>query len=102
VESEPNNHLEQEIKIDTKDNKYQEAKKRVQELRGFYTHLGFYVAVNLLLLLINIATSPGVLWFFWPLFGWGIGIAMHAVRVLGFGRWFGPDWEEKKIREIIQ
>ena len=88
--------------MNTEDNKYQKAKKRVRELRGFYTHLGIYVAVNALLFLINIATSPHVLWFYWPLGGWGIGVAMHAVRVLGFGRWFGPEWEEKKIKEMME
>jgi len=91
-------HSETEMK---QDDKYQRAKKRVKEMRGFYTHLVVYVLVNLLLFLINITTSPGVLWFYWPLFGWGIGLAMHAVRVFGFGRWFGPDWEEKKIQEIM-
>jgi len=83
------------------DDKYQRAKKRVREMRGFYTHLVVYVSVNLLLFLINITTSPGVLWFYWPLFGWGMGMVLHAVRVFGLGRWFGPDWEEKKIQEIM-
>ena len=50
----------------------------------------------------SISTSPDILWFYWPLFGWGIGMATHAVRVFGFGRWFGPDWEEKKIKEIME
>ena len=87
--------------MNTDNGKYQKAKKRVKEMRGFYTHLGVYVLVNLLLFLINTTTSPGVLWFYWPLFGWGIGIVMHAVRVFALGRWFGPDWEEKKIQEIM-
>ena len=62
---------------------------------------GAYVLVSFLLFLINISASPDILWFYWPLFGWGIGIVMHAVYVFGFGHWFGPDWEEKKITEIM-
>ena len=81
--------------------KYQKAKKRVDEIKGLYTHLGVYVLVNTMLFLINITTSPDVFWFYWPLFGWGIGAAIHTVYVLGFGRWLGPDWEEKKIQEMM-
>jgi hypothetical protein len=82
--------------------RYQRAKARVEELRGFWIHLGVYVIVNLLLFLINIITSPDNLWFYWVLLGWGIGIVAHAFAVFGFGRLFGADWEEKKIREIME
>ena len=87
--------------MNSEDRNYQKAKKRVKEIRGFYTHLVTYVLINTLLFLINITTSPDILWFYWPLLGWGIGIVMHAFYVFGFGRWFGPDWEEKKIKEIM-
>jgi hypothetical protein len=83
------------------EDRYQEAKKRVKEMKDFYVHLGAYVLVNAMLFLINMITSPDTLWFFWPLFGWGLGVAMHAVYVFGFGRLFGPDWEERKIQEIL-
>jgi hypothetical protein len=89
------------MKVNTEDNKYQKAKKRVEETRGFYTHLGTYAIVNSLLFLLNMTTSPDILWFYWPLLGWGIGIVVHAVYVFGPGRWFGQDWEEKKIKEIM-
>jgi hypothetical protein len=88
--------------MNTEVSKYQKAKKRVGEIRGFYTHLGVYVLINAMLLLINITTSPDVLWFYWPLLGWGIGVALHALRVFGAGRWFGADWEEKKIDELMR
>jgi len=82
----------------------EEARKRirrsVRRMKGFYTHLGVYVLVNAMLFLINIVTSPGVYWFYWPLSGWGIGIVAHALSVFAFGRMFGPDWEERKIKEL--
>ena len=49
--------------------------------RGFQIHLAAYVAVNLLLIVINLLTTPTVLWFFWPLAGWGIGILAHGAAV---------------------
>ena len=88
--------------MNTEDKKYQKALERVRMIRGFYTHLVMYVLINTLLFLINIMSSPDILWFYWPLFGWGTGIVMHAVYVFGFGHWFGPDWEEKKIQEIME
>ena len=87
--------------MNTEDRKYQKALRRVRRMKGFYAHLVSYILVNLLLFLINIMTSPDVLWFYWPLFGWGIGVVINAVYVFGLGRWFGPDWEEKKIKEFM-
>jgi hypothetical protein len=80
---------------------YQEAKRRVKAIRGFYIHLVVYVLVNALLFLIDITTSSGVFWFYWPLLGWGIGLVLHAVFVFGVGYWLGPEWEEKKIKETM-
>ena len=79
---------------------YQKAKQRLTALRGFYVHLSVYVIVNLGLFLINMTTSPGTLWFIWPLMGWGIAIVLHALRV--FGGAFGSNWEEKKIDELMK
>jgi len=89
------------MKMNTEDRKYQNALRRVRRVKGFYAHLVSYILVNLLLFLINIMTSPDVLWFYWPLFGWGIGIVMHGLFVFGFGLWLGQEWEEKKIEEIM-
>ena len=83
------------------EDKYQKAKRRVEEIRGFYIHLVVYVLVNAFLFLLDITTSPNVLWFYWVLLGWGIGLVVHAAYVFGFGPWLGPDWEEKKIEETM-
>ena len=60
---------------------YQKAKKRVEAKIGFYIHLGIYVAVNTLLIVINLLTSSQYLWFKWPLMGWGIGVFFHGLGV---------------------
>ena len=79
--------------------RYEEAKKRVAELRDFYQHLVVYAVVNAILFTINILTSPRYYWFFWPLLGWGIGIVFHALST--FGAFWGKSWEERKIRELM-
>ena len=41
---------------------------------GFKIHFAAYVAVNLLLVIINLLTTPHLLWFYWPLIELGIGL----------------------------
>jgi 2TM domain len=48
---------------------------------GFKIHFAAYVAVNLLLVIINLLTTPHLLWFYWPLIGWGIGLIAHGAAV---------------------
>jgi len=78
---------------------YEEAKKRVSEIREFYQHLTVYLVINAALVLINLLSSPGYLWFVWPLLGWGIGVALHGL--MAFGGFWGRAWEERKIAEIL-
>jgi hypothetical protein len=47
------------------------AERRVNARRGLVIHAALYLVVNLGLVAINLATTPGRLWFFWPAFGWG-------------------------------
>jgi hypothetical protein len=49
-----------EKKMNEQEIKYQKAKERVADLRGFYGHLSVYVFVNLGLFLINMTMSPEV------------------------------------------
>ncbi|MEA3478607.1 MAG: 2TM domain-containing protein [Bacteroidota bacterium] len=80
--------------------RYQEAKKRVEEIKGFYYHLFSYIVVNAVLVVINLLTSPEYLWFIWPILGWGVGLVIHAFTV--FGNLWGKSWEERKIKEITK
>jgi hypothetical protein len=78
---------------------YKRAKKRVDELREFYEHLIAYLVVNIMLIIINLVTSPDTLWFYWVTVFWGIGVICHAISVYGK---LGKNWEEKKIKEIME
>ena len=81
--------------------RYRKAKERVEELKGFYIHAAMYLLVNTALVVINLVTSPEYLWFVWPLLGWGVGVAAHAIAVFGIPGMFGRDWEERKIRQLM-
>jgi uncharacterized oligopeptide transporter (OPT) family protein len=68
---------------------FQRARKRVEAKIAFYIHLAVYILVDILLIIINLLTSPHYLWFIWPLMGWGIGIFLHGmVTFLFLGRRF--------------
>ncbi len=75
------------------------AERRLRQEKGFYVHLAVYASVNALLIFINFrAGAPW--WFFWPALGWGIGLAAHAFSV--FGIHGTRDWEERRLRELIE
>ncbi len=57
------------------------SESRRRKLRAFYRHLGIYVVVNAALFAMNMM-SGGRVWFYWALFGWGIGVASHGLNVL--------------------
>jgi hypothetical protein len=79
---------------------YQRAKKRVEIKIGFYIHLSVYIGVNILLLIINLITSPQVLWFKFPLIGWGIGVFFHGLGVFVFSG--GSAIKERMIEKEIE
>lgn len=50
-------------------------------MKGFWIHLFFYVLVNAGLITLDLSRRAERTWFYWPLGGWGIGIACHAWSV---------------------
>jgi len=84
--------------------KYERAKKRVEEVKGFYIHLTIYIVINAFIL-VNIFLRTDDFWQ-WPhfvtLFGWGLGVAFHASKVFGMNPLFGKSWEERQIQKYIE
>jgi len=76
---------------------YFRAKKRVDQLKGFYGNLISYCCVIPLLVFINLTYSPQFQWFWFSAAGWGFGLLMHAFKVFGYS----SNWEERKIQEIL-
>jgi hypothetical protein len=81
--------------------RYQKAKKQVNEIKGFYGHLASYVIVLVILIYINLKYTPEYLWFIWTMFGWGIGLFFHAVRVFNWFPFLNKEWEERKIKQFM-
>ena len=79
------------------DNAYYRAKKRVEELKGFYANLTSYCIVIPVLIFVNLRFTPGFHWFWFSAGGWGFGLAMHALKAFGYS----SNWEERKIRQLL-
>lgn len=86
--------------------RYQQAKRQVERLRGFYGHLFSYIAVNAMIVVYNYNhLEPGESYFqfknFFTAIFWGIGLLAHAIIVFLPSLGFMKDWEEKKIRKLM-
>jgi 2TM domain len=81
---------------------YDAALERAEMLQGYYIHLLVYFTVNASLFVINLLTKgdAGSWWFYWPLLGWGIGVAIHTMVV--FGGVFSDGWKRRKAEEIYR
>jgi len=84
------------------EDRYYLAKKKVENIKGFYGNLVSFLAVNTLLIFINLYTTPNHLWFYWPLMWWGVGVVFHGLKVFEVFPVLGKDWEEKKIKELME
>ena len=87
-----------------KEEAYRRANKKLDKLKGFYWHLASYVVVNVfLIILIAVNTSKSIWNFgtFATAFFWGIGLFFHFLGVFGPDFFFGKNWEERKIKEIM-
>ena len=78
------------------------AKKRVAEIRKFYSSLLLYSLFIAFLAglnyYVNEFRNP---WFLWAAFGWGIGIFFQAIKAFQWSPFLGKDWEERKIKQLM-
>jgi hypothetical protein len=83
------------------DVEYQRARERAKQVQGLYTHLLVYAVINAGLFLINWATRgpDGAWWFYWPLLGWGVAVAIHLV--VTFVPVFSPDWADRRAERMV-
>ncbi|MFP3592055.1 2TM domain-containing protein [Chryseobacterium sp. SIMBA_038] len=92
--------------IDQNDLRYKEAERKVKKIKNFYVFTFIYFAVNIFILFLNYRElEPGqTIWslkyFSLPIF-WGIGVVGYGMSVFLPGFLLGNNWEEKKIKELM-
>jgi two-component system LytT family sensor kinase len=79
-----------------------EARRWVRKLRILYTILGIYLVLSLMWFAIDMADGTESIWFYWPMLGTGIIVAVTAVVLLGVGGLFGADWERRRIARYLE
>ncbi|MEM1338938.1 MAG: 2TM domain-containing protein [Bacteroidota bacterium] len=89
----------QESHIEEK--RYLKAKERVEQIKGFYGNLISYCLVIPFLWWLNFRTTSFT-WAIFPTIGWGIGLFFHGMEAFGHNPFLGKNWEEKKIRELME
>ena len=58
------------------------AEKARRRLKGFANHILWYFLIMFILVPLNIFVYNSLVWFVFPLVGWGSALAIHAAFVL--------------------
>lgn len=67
-----------------------ETPSAASRLRGFRLHLVGYFVVVAACVAINRLVTPDIVWFVWPMVGWGPVLALHVAYVMGLFGTAGP------------
>ena len=98
--------------METDRKKLKQAKKKLEDLKGFYWHLASYIGVNSFISISKIVNNlvngetfsqaffdfgTFAIWLFW-----GIGIFFHALKVYSYNPIFSKEWEKRQIQKYIE
>ena len=75
-------------------NKYKKTRKKIKKKKSIYIQTGIWLSTSLVLLLINLLTSPFHLWALYPFLGWGLAIIIQVIQLKS------KSWEEKELQKI--
>ena len=79
-----------------------DARRHVRRKRIFYAVLGVWSALSLMWFAIDMFDDSSSVWFYWPMLGTGIGVAITGIVLLGIGGLFGADWERREIDKYLR
>lgn len=81
---------------------YNEAFKRVKEIKGFYINLLIYFITHAILIYVNLKYSAGFHWFWYSVLFWGAGLLLYGMKVFGYIPFMDSNWEEKKLLNLMK
>ena len=80
----------------------EEARRYVRRKRIFFTVFAIWIALSLMWFLIDMRDDSSSVWFYWPMLGTGIGVAITGIVLLGVGGLFGADWERREVDKYLR
>jgi hypothetical protein len=86
---------------DDRDGARDAARRWVRRKRIFYTVVGIYLALSLMWFGIDMLDGPDSLWFYWPMLGTGLGVAVTGLVLFGLGGLFGAEWERRQVERYL-
>jgi hypothetical protein len=87
---------------DSLDEAREEARRYVRRKRILYTVVGIWLALCLMWFVIDLLDDSSSFWFYWPMLGTGIGVAVTAIVLLGIGGLFGVAWERREMDRYLR
>ena len=90
------------MEFNTSETKYRRAQDRISKLKIFYGRVFRGVIAILLTGAINYYLNQwDHPWFLWVVFGVSLSISLKAIKLFGTQFIFGKQWEEQKVRELM-
>jgi 2TM domain len=80
----------------------EEARRYVRRKRILYTVVAIWLALSVMWFAIDLLDDSSSFWFYWPMLGTGIGVAITAVVLLGLGGVLGVDWERREMDKYLR
>jgi hypothetical protein len=80
----------------------EEARRHVRRKRIFFIVLGVWIALCVMWFVIDMTDDSSSLWFYWPMFGSGIAVAITGIVLFGIGGLFGVEWERREVDKYLR
>lgn len=74
---------------------YEKANSRAREKKKFFSHFLRWAVMSIFFIGVNIMTSD-YFWAIFPIMAWGIGVAMHGIKV------YTDEWEDNETSRELQ
>jgi hypothetical protein len=78
------------------------ARRWARRKRIFLTVVVVYLALSVLWFAIDMLTGTDDLWFYWPMLGAGLIVAVIGVAMFGTAGLFGPSWERRQVDKYLE
>jgi hypothetical protein len=79
-----------------------EARRWVRRKRTFATIVAIYLALSLLWFVVDMLDDSSGLWFYWPMLGAGLAVAVIGIGMFGLAGLFGADWERRQVDKYLE